>query len=62
MSKPKFEFLANSALPGDESGVAMVGGGVIFIALDQMLSSHGGYLRKGAYVIAQHAKNKSKRQ
>ena len=23
MSKPKFEFLANSALPGDESGVAI---------------------------------------
>ncbi len=42
--------------------LAMVGGGVIFILLDQMLSSHGGYLRKGAYVIAQHAKNKSKRQ
>ena len=42
--------------------MAMVGGGVIFIVLDQMLSSHGGYLRKGAYVIAQHAKNKSKRQ
>jgi len=42
--------------------MAMVGGGVIFIVLDQLLSSHGGYLRKGAYVIAQHAKNKSKRQ
>jgi CRP-like cAMP-binding protein len=42
--------------------LAMVGGGIIFIVLDQMLSSHGGYLRKGAYVIAQHAKNKSKRR
>ena len=42
--------------------IAMIGGGVIFIVLDQLLSSHGGYLRKGAYVIAQHAKNKSKRQ
>jgi CRP-like cAMP-binding protein len=42
--------------------IALIGGGVIFIVLDQMLSSHGGYLRKGAYVIAQHAKNKSKRQ
>jgi zinc transporter ZupT len=27
-----------------------------------LLSAHGGYLRKGAYVIAQHARNKSKRQ
>jgi len=42
--------------------IALIGGGVIFIVLDQLLSSHGGYLRKGAYVIAQHAKNKSKRQ
>jgi hypothetical protein len=42
--------------------IAMIGGGAIFIMLDQMLSSHGGYLRKGAYVIAQHAKNKNKRQ
>ena len=41
--------------------LAMVGGGVIFIVLDQMLSSHGGYLRKGAYVIAQHSKNKNRR-
>ena len=41
--------------------IAMIGGGVIFIVLDQLLSSHGGYLRKGAYVIAQHAKNKNKR-
>jgi CRP-like cAMP-binding protein len=40
----------------------MIGGGAIFIMLDQLLSGHGGYLRKGAYVIAQHAKNKSKRQ
>jgi CRP-like cAMP-binding protein len=30
--------------------------------LDQLLSAHGGYLRKGAYVIAQHARNKTKRQ
>jgi hypothetical protein len=37
-------------------------GGLIFITLDQLLSAHGGYLRKGAYVIAQHARNKSKRQ
>ena len=42
--------------------IAMIGGGAIFIMLDQLLSGHGGYLRKGAYVIAQHAKNKSKRQ
>lgn len=42
--------------------LAMVGGGLIFIMLDQVLSAHGGYLRKGAYVIAQHARNKSKRQ
>lgn len=35
-------------------------GGIIFIFLDQILSSHGGYLRKSAYVIAQHAKNKTK--
>jgi len=42
--------------------IAMIGGGALFIMLDQMLSSHGGYLRKGAYVIAQHAKNKNKRQ
>ena len=42
--------------------VAMVGGGLIFIVLDQLLSAHGGYLRKGAYVIAQHARNKNKRQ
>ena len=42
--------------------LALIGGGVMFIVLDQLLSSHGGYLRKGAYVIAQHAKNKSKRQ
>lgn len=42
--------------------IGMVAGGVIFIMLDQLLSSHGGYLRKGAYVIAQHTKNKSKRQ
>jgi len=42
--------------------IAMVGGGLIFIVLDQLLSAHGGYLRKGAYVIAQHARNKSKRQ
>ncbi len=42
--------------------LAMVGGGLIFILLDQLLSAHGGYLRKGAYVIAQHARNKSKRQ
>jgi CRP-like cAMP-binding protein len=41
---------------------AMVGGGLIFLFLDQMLSAHGGYLRKGAYVIAQHTKNKNKRQ
>ena len=40
----------------------MVGGGLIFLFLDQMLSAHGGYLRKGAYVIAQHTKNKHKRQ
>jgi CRP-like cAMP-binding protein len=40
----------------------MIGGGTIFIMLDQLLSGHGGYLRKGAYVIAQHAKNKTKRQ
>ena len=37
-------------------------GGLIFLFLDQLLSGHGGYLRKGAYVIAQHSKNKSKRQ
>lgn len=42
--------------------LALIAGGVIFIVLDQMLSGHGGYLRKGAYVIAQHAKNKNKRQ
>ena len=42
--------------------IAMVGGGLIFIMLDQLLSAHGGYLRKGAYVIAQHARNKTKRQ
>ena len=42
--------------------LAMVGGGLIFIMLDQLLSAHGGYLRKGAYVIAQHARNKTKRQ
>lgn len=42
--------------------VAMIGGGLIFLFLDQMLSAHGGYLRKGAYVIAQHSKNKNKRQ
>lgn len=42
--------------------VAMVGGGLIFITLDQLLSAHGGYLRKGAYVIAQHARNQTKRQ
>jgi CRP-like cAMP-binding protein len=42
--------------------VAMVAGGLIFILLDQLLSAHGGYLRKGAYVIAQHARNKNKRQ
>ena len=42
--------------------VAMIGGGLIFLFLDQMLSAHGGYLRKGAYVIAQHTKNKNKRQ
>jgi CRP-like cAMP-binding protein len=42
--------------------LAMVGGSLIFIILDQLLSAHGGYLRKGAYVIAQHARNKSKRQ
>lgn len=42
--------------------VAMIGGGLIFLFLDQMLSAHGGYLRKGAYVIAQHSKNKTKRQ
>lgn len=42
--------------------VAMIGGGLIFLFLDQMLSAHGGYLRKGAYVIAQHTKNKHKRQ
>lgn len=41
---------------------AMVGGGLIFLFLDQLLSAHGGYLRKGAYVIAQHSKNKNKRQ
>ncbi|MSQ65507.1 MAG: cyclic nucleotide-binding domain-containing protein [Limnohabitans sp.] len=41
---------------------ALIGGGIIFIGLDQLLSSHGGYLRKGAYVIAQHARNKSRRQ
>jgi hypothetical protein len=41
---------------------AMVAGGLIFLFLDQMLSAHGGYLRKGAYVIAQHTKNKHKRQ
>ncbi len=42
--------------------VSLIGGGIIFIVLDQLLSSHGGYLRKGAYVIAQHAKNKNKRR
>ncbi len=42
--------------------IALIGGGLIFITLDQLLSAHGGYLRKGAYVIAQHARNKSKRQ
>jgi CRP-like cAMP-binding protein len=42
--------------------ISMIGGGVIFVVLDQLLSSHGGYLRKGAYIIAQHAKNKSQRQ
>jgi len=42
--------------------IALIGGGLIFIILDQLLSAHGGYLRKSAYVIAQHARNKSKRQ
>jgi CRP-like cAMP-binding protein len=42
--------------------ISLIGGGLIFITLDQLLSAHGGYLRKGAYVIAQHARNKSKRQ
>ena len=42
--------------------LAMVGGGVIFIFLDQLLSAHGGYLRKGAYLISQHSKNKHKQQ
>jgi CRP-like cAMP-binding protein len=37
-------------------------GGLIFIFLDQLLSSHGGYLRKGAYVIAQHTRNRLKQQ
>ncbi len=41
---------------------SMVAGGVIFVTLDQMISSHGGYLRKGAYIISQHTKNKVKRK
>ncbi|MFM7698309.1 MAG: cyclic nucleotide-binding domain-containing protein [Limnohabitans sp.] len=67
---PTVEALAHADLADRSSEIhhfitllmAMIGGGVIFIVLDQMLSSHGGYLRKGAYVIAQHAKNKTKRQ
>ncbi|MEI6662136.1 MAG: cyclic nucleotide-binding domain-containing protein [Comamonadaceae bacterium] len=39
---------------------SLIGGGLIFIFLDQMLSSHGGYLRKSAYLISQHSKNKHK--
>ena len=42
--------------------VALVIGGVIFITIDQIISNHGGYLRKGAYVIAQHTSNKSRRR
>ena len=42
--------------------VALIAGGLVFILLDQLLSSHGGYLRKGAYVIAQHTRNQTRRQ
>ena len=42
--------------------VALIAGGLVFILLDQLLSSHGGYLRKGAYVIAQHTRNQNRRQ
>lgn len=42
--------------------LGLIGGGLTFLLLDQLLSAHGGYLRKGAYVIAQHTKNKHKQQ
>jgi len=42
--------------------VALVVGGLIFVTIDQIISNHGGYLRKGAYVIAQHTSNKSRRR
>lgn len=42
--------------------VSLFIGGIIFIFLDQLLSSHGGYLRKGAYVISAHIKNKNKQK
>lgn len=42
--------------------VALIVGGGIFITVDQIISNHGGYLRKGAYVIAQHTRNKARRK
>jgi len=42
--------------------LGMMGGGLVFLLLDQLLSAHGGYLRKGAYVLAQHTKNKHQQQ
>jgi hypothetical protein len=59
---------AEAAHRGEEIGhlvamlLGMMGGGLVFLLLDQLLSAHGGYLRKGAYVLAQHTKNKHQQQ